>query len=179
MGLPVSSVAQYNNTTSQSVSKEQIRRHNRQRGTSKWFTGGMVGGGFSTNSSYFEVAPIIGYKATPKFYTGTRLTYIYQSYKSSYSGMRYNLHIYGGSLFARYILYKSLFAQTEYEILSVPVYPFEGSRRSVNSLFVGGGFMQQIGRTGFSTISILYNILDNEYSPYSNPLIRIGFGFGF
>ncbi len=167
--------AQYTNTTGMREGKvTQKKRGFADR--SRWFVGGMLGGGFSTYSSYAQVSPLIGYKVTPKFHVGTRLTYIYQSFKD-YSGRRVNLHIYGGSLLGRYRLFDFLFVQSEYEILSVPVYPYEGSRTAVNSLFVGGGLMQSAGN-GFATIGIYYNLLDSPNSPYSNPLIRIGFGFG-
>ena len=74
-----------------------------------------------------------------------------------------------------------LFAQAEYELLSVEYFvdPTTTTRRSINSLFLGGGLYQQMGGRGFATIAILYNVLETEYSPYSNPVIRIGFGVGF
>ncbi len=170
--------AQYTNTTG--LKEGQVMQKKKKSGLadrSRWFVGGMLGGGFSTYSSYAEVAPLIGYKVTPNFHVGSRITYIFQSYKDYYTGQRINLHIYGGSLLARYGLFKFLFVQSEYEILSVPVYPYEGTRTAVNSLFVGGGLMQSSGN-GFATVGIFYNVLDNPNSPYSNPLIRIGFGFG-
>ena len=74
-----------------------------------------------------------------------------------------------------------LFAQVEYELLSVEymIDPVTSSRRSINSLFIGGGLYQSMGGKGFATIAILYNVLETQYSPYSNPLIRVGFGVGF
>lgn len=169
--------AQYENTSGQegSVQKHKTTGYK----PSRWFTGGMLGAGFSSYSSYVQVAPIIGYKVTPAFHVGSRITYIYEGFKDNYTGRKYNLHNYGASLFTRYALFKFLFLQAEYEVLSVPVFPYEGERRAVNSFFVGGGIMQNFGGSGFATISILYNVLDDQYSPYSNPLIRIGFGVGF
>lgn len=140
-----------------------------------WFAGGMLGGSFSNNGGSFEISPLVGYKVTPDFHVGTRLTYIY----SKYYGKSYN--DYGGSLFARYRFMKFLFAHVEYEVLSVQYidYNNEDVRRTINSLFVGGGLYQSVGGRGFATIAILYNVLETEYSPYSNPVIRIGFGVGF
>jgi len=135
-----------------------------------WFVGGMIGGSLSNNGGSFEISPLVGYKITENFHVGSRLTYIY----SKYYGKSYN--DYGGSLFARHRFLDFLFGHVEYEILSVDGY---GERRYVNSLFVGGGLFQQMGGRGFATIAILYNVLETEYSPYSNPVIRIGFGVGF
>ena len=179
--LPCRLQAQYTNTTNQNheiKGTPQNQRRGTLPGQKRWFTGGMIGGGFSTYNAYVQVAPIVGYKVTPRLDVGTRLTYIYESYKD-YTGFRHNLHSYGASVFTRYRMFSFLFAHVEYEILSVPIYPYEGDRRSVNGLFLGGGFMQRMGGAGFATVSILYNVLDATYSPYSNPLIRIGFGIGF
>ena len=175
--FPLTLTAQYRNTSGQEGAVQKQKNSSNQ--PSRWFTGGMLGAGFSSYSSYVQVAPIIGYKITPALHAGTRITYIYEGFKDSYTGHKYNLHNYGASIFMRYALFRFLFLQTEYEVLSVPVFPYEGDRRSVNSFFVGGGIMQNIGGNGFATISILYNVLDSQYSPYSNPLIRIGFGVGF
>jgi len=152
----------------------------------RWFAGGMIGGSFSNYGGSFEIAPLVGYKVTPKLAVGTRVTYIYSSYKNQYTGTRYNLNDYGASLFARYQFFKSFFGQAEYEALSLelPSYvlaPGESSRQWINSLFVGGGLLQPIGGRGFTSIAILFNLLETEKSSYvySNPIIRIGFGVGF
>ncbi len=137
-----------------------------------WFVGGMIGGSFSNNGGSFEISPLVGYKVTPDFNVGTRLTYIY----SKYYGKSYN--DYGGSLFAQYRFLNFLFAHAEYEVLSVQSI-YDEKRRTINSLFLGGGLYQSMGGKAFTTIAILYNVLETEYSPYSNPVIRIGFGVGF
>lgn len=139
-----------------------------------WFVGGMLGGSFSDNGGSFEVSPLVGYKVTPDFHVGTRLTYIY----SKYYGKSFN--DYGASLFARHRFLNFLFAHVEYEVLSVEYINlnYENERRTINSLFVGGGLFQSMGGRGFATIAILYNLLETQYSPYSNPVIRIGFGVG-
>ena len=140
-----------------------------------WFVGGMIGGSFSNYGGSFEISPLVGYKVTENFHVGTRLTYIY----SKYNGKSYN--DYGGSLFGRYRFLDFLFGHVEYEVLSVQYVNvnYEDERRTISSLFVGGGLFQSVGGRGFATIAILYNVLETEYSPYSNPVIRIGFGVGF
>jgi hypothetical protein len=39
--------------------------------------------------------------------------------------------------------------------------------------------MIPVGRNGFASVYLLYNVIDSEYSIYSNPVIRINFGLGF
>ncbi len=169
--------AQYQNTSGQkregTVKKKEAKKKVKPR---RWFAGGMLGAGFSSYSTYVEVAPIIGYRVTQAFQVGTRLTYIYNSYEFA-PGKRENLNHYGASLFARYVFWKGLFGQAEYEALNLDY--GGGDRRWINSLFIGGGYLQNIGGRGFASFAILFNVLENEYSPYTNPIIRIGFGVGF
>ncbi len=181
--------AQYQNLTkSDSVNAQQQHTGQVEKVTSPkksrkagsgFFFGGGIGGGYSTYSSYIQITPIIGYSITPKLQVGTRLTYMHQWYKD-YNNIKYNYDIYGGSLFLRYVFWKMLYAQAEYEILSVPdYYSTDASATRVdNSLFAGLGFMQPVGGSAFLTVSVLYNFLDDQYSPYGNPVVRIGFGFG-
>jgi len=180
--------AQYQNLTkTNSAKKERTGQVEKisspQKNTKKpgknFFFGGGLGGGYSTYSSYIQITPIIGYSVSPEFQVGTRLTYMHQWYKD-YNNVKYNYNIYGGSLFLRYIFLKSLYAQAEYEILSVPDYysADANANRAVNSLFAGLGFIQHVGGKAFFTVSVLYNFLEDRYSPYSNPLVRMGFGVG-
>ncbi len=186
LALPVR--AQYQNLTRNDSTKQHTgavervnvpQKKSRKNFHSGFFFGGGLGGGYSTYSSYIQVTPIIGYRVTAHFQLGTRLTYMHQWYKD-YNNVKYNYNIYGGSLFLRYIFLKSLYAQAEYEILSVPDYysPDANANRTVNSLFAGLGFIQHMGGKTFLTVSVLYNFLEDQYTPYSNPLIRVGFGVG-
>jgi len=168
--------AQYQNTSGQKregTVKKDTRKKAKPR---RWFAGGMLGAGFSSYSSYVQVSPLIGYQVTNAFQVGTRLTYIYNSYEVA-PGQRVNLNHYGASLFARYVFWKGLFGQVEYEALNFDY--IEQQRQWINSLFIGGGYLQNIGGRGFASFAILFNVLDNQYSPYTNPIIRIGFGVGF
>lgn len=145
-----------------------------------WFVGGMIGGSFSNNGGSFEISPLVGYKVTENFHVGSRLTYIYSQYDYGGAIGKRKFNDYGGSLFARHRFLKMLFAHVEYEVLSIeyPADPTTNIRKTINSLFIGGGLYQQMGGRGFATIAILYNLLETQYSPYSNPVIRIGFGVG-
>ncbi len=172
--------AQYENTTG---GKKPANRKSQPRKAasplSKIYVGGNIGGGWSNTSAYFEVSPIIGYRATPALDVGTRLTYIYSKY--SYYNVTTSYHDMGAAIFARYHFLEMLFLHAEFEELSAQYYPGginDGkSRRWVPGLFLGGGIYRQMGMT-FLHVGILYNVLDTQYSPYTNPVIRIGFGVG-
>ncbi len=169
--------AQYENTSGQKKEGDVKKRPKPQK-PKRFFAGGMIGAGFSSYSSYVELAPIFGYKITPAFHVGTRITYIWNSYQyqtGQYTGERVNLHHYGIGIFARYIFYKGIYGHVEYETLSFDDYYYD--REWINSLFIGGGYFQNIGGSGFASFGILFNVLDNNL--YRNPIIRIGFGAGF
>lgn len=172
--------AQYENTSGQKK-EGKVKKRPAPKKPMRWFAGGMIGAGFSSYSSYVELAPIVGYKITPAFHVGTRINYIFNSYLAydpvAKIDRRVQLHHYGIGVFARYIIYKGIYAHVEYEALSFDYYYDE--RKWINSFFIGGGFYQNIGGRGFATFAMLFNLLDSPDSPYANPIIRIGFGAGF
>ena len=181
LGGFVSTYGQYENTSGNKKPKQQEKRQPLQK-QNRWFAGGMIGGGFGSYGGYFEISPLVGYKVTPDFHVGTRLTYIYSSYKDVTGLYTYQSHTYGGSLFGRYTFLKFLYAQAEFEMLSFKHFynSPEGDRYLLTNLYLGGGLYQSFGN-GFATLGIFYNVLEdpNIFYPYSNPLIRIGFGVGF
>jgi hypothetical protein len=48
-------------------------------------------------------------------------------------------------------------------------------------LFLGGGLSQQLGENSWMYVQILFDVLQDENSPYSSgePFYSIGFGVGF
>ena len=140
--------------------------------------GGYLGAQFG-DVTFIEVSPLASYRITPKFHAGIGLTYQY--YKINYSGAPdYSTSSYGGSIFARYFIWRDLFAHVEYAPLYVNYYDFNMVKYGtwVNDILLGGGYRQWIGEKAFMSIMFLWNVNESFYSPYSNPIIRIGFGVG-
>ena len=149
--------------------------------------GGIIGAQFG-DVTYIEVSPIASYRVTEKFHAGLGLTYQY--YKVNYTGAPdYSTSSYGGSIFARYFIWRDLFAHAEYAPLYVTFYDYyydnlgsyisrEQGSTWVHDFLVGGGYRQMIGERASINLMILWNINESFYSPYSNPIIRIGFGVG-
>ena len=143
------------------------------------FFGGSFGLQFGSQT-YVEIAPIIGYNINPKLAAGLGLKYTYYNYSDSYSNS-YSTNIYGGGPFVRYVLFQGLFLHAEYEILNLEVpdpYYLTYKRENISSVFLGGGYRQMIGEKSSLDFLLLYNINESSNSPYVNPVIRIGFGFG-
>jgi hypothetical protein len=111
---------------------------------------------------------------------------------------------YGARIFVRYYLaaffdnfLANLYAHVEYEYLTyvspyTSVTPMNGTYRDqygnyyikqnevirINSIFVGGGYRQPISNRTFIDFLILFDLNNSLYSPYSNPIFRIGVGVG-
>lgn len=158
------------------------------------FYGGNFGLQFG-DITLVDVSPMVGYRLTDKIAAGVSFSYKYYHYKNffynpySYSFADMTSNIYGASIFGRYYFVENLFAQAEYEYL---IYSFDNYRLNstggsfdkttetvdVPGFFLGGGYRQPIGGKVYFSIMILYNVMESQYSPYSNPIIRAGVSVG-
>jgi hypothetical protein len=139
------------------------------------YFGGNFGLQFGTQTA-IDINPICGYRFTPKFSAGIGVKYLYYKYKDRY--VSYETNVYGGSVFGRYELTESLFGYSEYEVINLPVFePYE-RRVDVGSLFVGGGYSQRLGGRSSIFLMVLFNLNETSYSPYDNPIFRMGVGVG-
>ncbi len=158
------------------------------------FFGGNFGLQFGTVTN-IEISPLAGIYLTPRLAVGPGIRYEY--YKSNYPGfVPYETHIYGGTVFARYMVIKNLseaiglglnfgfFGHAEYEMLSLESRYFEigappnaEGRFNLHSVLLGGGIYQPIGRRAGFLLMVLWNLNETVNSPYSNPIFRIGFNF--
>ena len=141
----------------------------------KIYVGGSVGLQFGT-STFLAFSPLVGYKITKKFSAGVGLTYQYYQYKDKYYSIKTN--VYGARIFGRYMITENLFGYGEYEYLNLEAFDFYPSRRvDVGSLFGGGGYIQRFGPRSSLVAMILYNFTPSYYTPYQNPVIRVGMNF--
>jgi len=151
---------------------------------------------FGTNT-YIEVSPMVGYHVLDRLVVGLGPHYMYQSQKATplypYS---YQTHSYGLKGFARFSLitnaeeflpiklFSEIFVHVEYEGLSlekkyyVPPYN-ETGRFLYRGLFLGGGFSQRIGVYNSVSFTILWDLNESTISPYTNPILRVGFNTYF
>lgn len=146
--------------------------------------GGYIGAQFGS-VIIVDVSPLARYFFTEKFYGGLGLTYMY--FKDNRYSPSISLSSYGGSLFAGYYIWRDLFAHVEYAPLYTPNFydyymPYlpgdDMSSPWAHDFLIGGGYRQWLGGKAFVNLMILFNLNETVYSPYSNPIIRIGFGAG-
>lgn len=166
--LTVCCFAQNSSMLPKNETKERIR--------DKIFIGGNMGLQLGT-STYVEFSPLVGYNITPKLSAGIGATYQYFHYNDGYYNLKTN--VYGGRAFGRYMIMDYLFAHAEYEYLNLEAFDFYPRRRvDVVSILGGGGYMQRFGRNSALVAMILYNFTESVYTPYNNPVIRMGVIFG-
>jgi hypothetical protein len=150
--------------------KEKDETNSNSNWTEKLSFGGNLSLSFGT-VTMVQVAPQVGYRVTERFIPGIGANYIY--FKDPYGSTT----IYGGSVFARYLIADNFFAYAEYESLNREVWEAWGDeRRWIPIGLIGGGYRTNSEGLAF-TISILYDVIQDPWSPYGNPVIRGGFFF--
>ncbi len=152
----------------------------KKQNTQKVFYGGTVGFNFG-NYTRFSAEPLVGYRVSPKFSVGAKFRYEYINDGRYNSDVTY--HNYGASLFARYRVIPQIYLHAEpaYMSYQYSVNNFESVRDWVPFLFVGGGYVQRMGKNVFAYAEVLFDLLQNDKSPYKNwePFYSLGVSIGF
>lgn len=148
------------------------------------------------SSTYIEVAPLLGYHALERLIVGAGPHYAYRSVKVSPTNpYSYQTHAFGLKGFARFViitnaeqflpinLLSDIFVHAEYEGTSleqnVYLQPTDQGRFIYHGIFLGGGFNQRIGMYNSVSFTVLWDVNQSFYSPYSNPIFRVGFNSYF
>jgi hypothetical protein len=144
------------------------------------FVGGYIGLQFGTITSV-NISPTIGYRLSNKLSAGVGGTYQYYRNRGwlLVSDVSYSTHIYGGSVFARYLITRQFFAHGELEALNLDSRIGFSANPSENrfwerNYFLGGGYRQALGPRTFLNIMLLYNFNNNSVIYYQNPIFRFG-----
>lgn len=144
------------------------------------FYGGYINLSFGSYK-VIGIEPMIGYKLSPKFSAGVKVQYNYiedDRYAKSYTTSTY-----GGSIFGRYLVTPKFYAQVEAASNNYEFFYLNGSseREWVPFLLMGGGFIQPLSERTWLNVQILFDVLQDEKSPYEDwePFFSIGVGAGF
>lgn len=148
---------------------------------SKLFFGGTLGLAFGTYT-IVNVSPQVGYRFSPLFAAGAGIGYNYYGYDDGY--YNYKQSYVGMNVFARLFPIQQAFIQVQPEGnymwysqytngQNLPPYKIN---QFVPSLLMGGGAAIPTGANGAITISIMYDVLQNIYSPYYHQAV---YGFGY
>jgi hypothetical protein len=155
------------------------------------FTGGGLSLGFANNSFQVGASPFLGYNLDSWIDAGITVNYNYSSYRnfSSYDD-KLRRSTYGGGIFTKIYPVNFLFIHAQFEhnfINEKYIYggtsPSEKFKTEANSFLVGAGYASgRYANSGqpFFYFSLLFDILGNEYSPYTDarggiiPILRGG-----
>jgi hypothetical protein len=147
---------------------------------SKIYYGGYVNLTFGSYT-VIGIEPSLAYKFTPRLSVGTKLTYEYIHEKQG--SYIYEESDYGFSLFTRLRLTQRFYTHVEYSSMNYNFHDDLGGseRKWVPFLFVGGGLSQPISKNTWLNAEVLFDVLQNENSPYNDwePFYSVGFGVGF
>ena len=157
---------------------------------SKLFGGGNFGLSFG-NYTVIDVSPQLGYHFSEHFAAGAGVEYIYYNYHYfDGSGFeRRDIQSYAGlNIFGRVYPIQQFFIQAQPELNYVwgkskyygtdaPSYKIPS--QFVPSLLLGGGAAIPAGR-GALVISVMYDVIQNVYSPYYRQAVYgLGYNIGF
>jgi len=142
-----------------------------------------IGGGFGAsfgNITLVEIAPSFAYLFTDNLLAGISTRYIYYQEKIRFNTqtVTFKTNIYGGGPFVQYFFTEEFLGHAEIEILNLEDFRRPNKRINITSIFLGGGYRSYISDNAFASILLLYNINDDINSPYSNPVLRVGFNIG-
>ncbi len=141
------------------------------------FLGGDFGLSFGT-TTYIRIAPLVGYRVNPDFSVGVSPSYQY--WKVNTPTGSFDQSVYGGSTFARYFLFESIFIQSEFEVLNLEARTRDNEslldrRVNVPMFFVGAGYSQRTANGSGFFIGAFYDLIQDPNSPYRDDLtFRMG-----
>ena len=158
----------------------------------KLFVGGNFGVSFGSYT-FINISPLIGYRFTDHFAAGVGLNLQYVSEKLEDNGDTYyktEQGVTGLSVFGRVYPIRQFMLQVQPEVNYIfgkekyylPPNPGEYNLDSeiVPSVLLGGGLVLPAGGRGALIISVFYDILQRDNSPYSNnAIVNFSYNVGF
>jgi hypothetical protein len=173
------------------VAPGQVEQREKERFIDRLVIGGDIGLSFGT-VTYIKLAPEIGYRLNSRLTAGLGPIYIYEKYKS------YGLETstYGGKAVISFTVIKGkenggsfgigdIVLHAENEIVNVePIYEayyspslyyYFGDRVWIDNLLLGPGLVQPISDRFNIAIYLLWDVTQNKFSYYNNPIFKFGF----
>ena len=148
-----------------------------QERSNRWVLGGSLGFSLGESRTSLNISPQLGYRLTDSFTLGGGFNYAYYKWKSSDSRSNYlGLNAYAQLTPIRYL---RLFVQPEVYRRWGRTAGISDEEKVFATLLVGGGVIVPVVRGGIS-MSVYYDVIQNENSPYRDRLIySVGYTFFF
>lgn len=171
--------------------KKKSKKDNTETFAQQLWYGGSFNLGFSSNtySNVFQLglSPMVGYKITPKFSAGPRVSVNYTNYREQTFGgqvLSKGFANYGIGAFSRFKIIPIIFAHVEYERENYGLIYLDNTnnlavqRQSRNNTFLGLGYTQGYSELSYE-ILLLYNLTLPDNVLESPFVIRVGFNYRF
>jgi len=159
------------NTVEQKA-KDELPEEEKNKWLKKIYLGANLGAQFG-NFTFVDVSPIIGYRINKRWSVGTQFTYQYMSFKAN----NYRNNIAGISGFTRIIVWDQFFLHGEYGVINGNFDQNDSKRENLENLFVGGGYSYAVRKQLRITTTLLYNLMNTPFHPYTNPILNMGFTY--
>jgi hypothetical protein len=173
--------------------QDEEREEEEKKGFKKenLFTGGSISLAFYNNTFLIGASPVFGYSIAKWIDAGLVGNYNYTSYRDvSVFDDKLRQSVYGGGAFMKLYPVRFLFAQAQFEhnFIRQKYMPPSGGTSQVtttdaSSFLIGAGYTTsrdpESGQP-FFYLAVLFDILRNDYSPYTDaygrtiPIIRAG-----
>lgn len=146
------------------------------------FTGGNVALGLGSGNFSVGVGPYFGYSLNKYVDVAVGLNYSYISQRDYYTTQKLRQSVIGPSAFVRLYPVKFLFAQGQYEYNFIKYKQIYGNgipdnvyKFNVPSFLIGPGFAsgRNADSKSFYYISVLFDVIKNVNSPYTDNLGRV------
>ena len=169
----------------QATEQEQVQQNKdapqkSQNKSDKVYYGGYANFSFG-KYTVIGFEPLIAYKLLPKLSVGGKFSYEYVKDKR-YSTTQETSN-YGVSIFSRLRVGRKLYGHVEYSEMNYKLYDSSGDskRRWVPFFYVGAGISQPITKNTSLNAEILWDLIQDDNSPYKTvePFISVGIGVGF
>ena len=164
----------------QQIEPEKTKKQKAPSNQKRVYFGGNIGFSFGSYTR-IGIYPLVGFKITPKLSLGLKIGYEYLKYNNSV--YEYSTSNYGGSVFARYRIIPRLYVHVEYEATNYGLLDINSDvyRQWVNFLYLGGGYSQPLGGHTYLNLQVLFDVLNDENSPYASwePIFSVGVAVGF
>ena len=160
---------------------KESQQQQSQNKNDKVYYGGYANFAFG-KYTIIGVEPMIAYKLLPKLSIGGKFSYEYFK-NSNYSPTKEGSN-YGIGAFSRLRIARKFYAHVEFSEMSNKLYADnEGNsnRQWISFLFIGGGFSQPITKNTSLNAEVLWDVLQNNDSPYKTvePIFNVGIAVGF
>lgn len=159
---------------------------------SRLIVGGSLGMIFGDYTNV-NISPLIGYRISQLFAAGVNINAQFASERwrtyNNVTTQRNQYTVLGGGIWGRVYPLDFLFVhvQPEYNYVSLKSTFYDSDPKTiikekygVPSLLLGGGYSQPVGGRAAFSLMVLYDVLQDDRSPYQNGLIfRVGASLGF